>query len=145
MSTIGYRATALGIAGALAIGLTTVSTAGPLPTSIAAMKQAAPDHTTEVRWGWRGYGGWGGYGPGVAFGLAAGALAGAAIASPYYYGGPYYSRPVYAAPYGYAPYRYGPPVYRGYYGAPYGYYGGYGYGRCFTDEGYGRYKPCSAP
>ena len=96
--------------------------------------------------------GWRGYGPGLAFGLAAGALAGAAIAAPYYgggqayyYGAPmpsYYSRPVYAAPYAYAPPVYAPPVYGGGYYAPYGYY--YGYRRCFTDEGYGRWTPLKA-
>ncbi len=51
-------------------------------------------------------GGWGG--PGLAFGLAAGALTAGAIAAshPYYYGPGYYG-----APYGY-------------YGGPYAYYGG---------------------
>ena len=54
------------------------------------------------------------------------------------------------APYAYTPYAYAPvyapPVYSGY--APYGGYGYYnGYGapsRCYTNEGYGRYRPCSA-
>ena len=67
--------------------------------------------------------GWGWGGPGIAFGLAAGALTAGAIAAsrPYYgpYGYYYGPRAVYApGPYGY------------YGGGPYGYYGGgpYGYG-----------------
>ena len=139
-------------AGALAVAASTPLSAGPIPTITAAVAQAAPSHTTEVYWrgGWRGGFGWrGGYGPGLAFGLAAGALAGAAIASPYYgagrtyyYGAPapyLYARPVYAAPYAYGPPVYAPPIY-----AP---YGGYYYGapsRCYTQEGYGRYRPCRA-
>jgi hypothetical protein len=139
----------LTVAGALAATSLSPAVAGPIPTMTAAVAQAAPDHAIDVYWrgGWRGFG-WRGYGPGLAFGFAAGALAGAAIAAPYYGGGPayyygppmpaYYSRPVYAAPYAYAP-VYAPPVY-----AP---YGGYYYGapsRCYTSEGYGRYRPCSA-
>jgi hypothetical protein len=150
---------ALTVAGALGATAFTPAAAGPIPTMTAAVAQAAPDHAIEVYWrgygGWRGGLGWRGYGPGLAFGLAAGALAGAAIAAPYYGGGPgyyygapmpsYYSRPVYAAPYAYAPAYapvYAPPV--GYY-APYGYYNGYGNpSRCYTNEGYGRYRYCSA-
>jgi len=64
----------------------------------------------------------------------AGALIGSAVAAPY----GYYGAPVYAGPYA-MPYAYG----SGYYGGGYGYYGGYGY-RCFTDEGYGRRRSCSA-
>jgi hypothetical protein len=58
---------------------------------------------------WRG-----GVGPGLAFGLAAGALTAGAIAatSPYYYGPGYY--------YGGAPAYYGPGPYA-YYGGPYYY------------------------
>ena len=61
------------------------------------------------RGGWRGgYGGWGWGAP-----FAFGALAGAALAGPYYYGGcnPYYSYGYgcgYYGPYGYGPYGYGP-------------------------------------
>jgi hypothetical protein len=104
-----------------------------------AIAQAAPDHAVKVYWR--------GWGPGLAFGLAAGALAGAAIAAPYYGPGRYYylgapapypyARPIYTAPVAYpAPVYLPPAVY-----APYGgYY--YGYRRCYTDEGYGRYTPC---
>ncbi len=58
---------------------------------------------------WRG-----GIGPGLAFGLAAGALTAGAVAatSPYYYGPGYYYRP--------APVYYGPGPYA-YYGGPYYY------------------------
>ena len=116
---------ALTVAGAIAATGFTPATAGPIPTMTAAVGAGCA----------RPYGrcllarirGWRGYGPGLAFGLAAGAIAGAAIAAPYYGGGPayyygapmpsYYSRPVYAAPYGYGPPVYAPPVYGG------GYYG----------------------
>ena len=138
---------ALTVAGAIAATGFTPATAGPIPTMTAAVAKL---HPTIRRCLLARYGGWRGYGPGLAFGLAAGALAGAAIAAPYYGGGPayyygapmpsYYSRPVYAAPYAYAPPVYAPPVYGGGYYAPYGYY--YGYRRCYTDEGYGRRTPC---
>ena len=144
---------ALTVAGAFAAACSTAATAGPMPTMTAAVAQAAPDNTVGVQWrgrfGWGGGFGWRGWGPGLGLGLAAGALAGAAIASPYYGAGRYYylgapapylyARPVYAAPYAYGAPVYAPPVY-----AP---YGGYYYGapsRCYTSEGYGRYRPCSA-
>lgn len=136
------------VASGLALGASVPAAAGSIPTLTAAVAQAAPGHTVDVYW----RGGWRGYGPGLAFGLAAGAIAGAAIAAPYYGGGPayyygapmpsYYSRPVYAAPYAYAPPVYAPPVYGGGYYAPYRSYYGYGYRRCYTDEGYGRWTPC---
>ena len=71
--------------------------------------------------GWHG-GGWhGGWGPGIGFGIAAGALtAGAIAASPYYYYGPgygYYGPRYYAPRYAY----YGPGYYRPYYRS-YGYW-----------------------
>jgi len=99
--------------------------AGPLPTAIAAFKDASPSVTTEVRWGgwgggfrgvgfrggWRG-GGWGwrgagwrgGWGGGWGWrrGWGAGALIGglalgAAVASSWpYYGGYDYGYPAYA-------------------------------------------------
>jgi hypothetical protein len=142
----------LTLAGALGATGSTPATAGPIPTMTAAVAQAVPDHTIDVYWrgGWRGFG-WHGYGAGLGFGLAAGALAGAAIASPYYGAGRYYylgapapylyARPVYAAPYAAYPSVYAPPLY-----APYGgYYNGYASpSRCYTSEGYGRYRPCSA-
>ena len=94
---------------------------------------------TDVQWRHRGRG----IGPGLAFGLAAGALVGAAVAArpygpDYYYdGGPYaYEAPVYAEPYAYEPVVPAP-----------GYYQGYGYrpyGQCFTNDGYGRRRPCDA-
>lgn len=79
--------------------LATVATVG-------ATMMSAP---AEARWGHRG-----GFGPGLAFGLAAGALTAGAIAAtgPYYYGPGYGYGPGY---YGY----YGPAYY-----GPYAYYGG---------------------
>ena len=127
---------ALGLAGALSIGAAAPSFAGPLMSSGAALRQAAPDHITDVRWRGRGIG------PGLALGLAAGAFIAADVASRgygpgyYYDGGPYgaYDAPVYAEPYAYEA-----PVYP----AP-GYYQNYGYGRCYTNDGYGRRLPCGA-
>ena len=88
---------------ALAI-MATVATVG-------ATAMATP---AEARWGHHGF-----FGPGLAFGLAAGALtAGAIAASEPYYWGPGYG--YYGA--GYGPgYYYGPGPYA-YYGAPYPYY-----------------------
>ena len=54
------------------------------------------DLLTEVQYRGR----WGGPGPGIGFGIAAGALLGAAIAGPY---GPYYGYPGYYGPPGYYP------------------------------------------
>lgn len=127
---IRHQTIALGLASVLALG--TAASAGPIPTGTAAVKQAVSGKTTDIRW--RGHG----FGPGIAFGLMAGALAGAAVAShpygpDYYYGGPVYAEP----------YAYDAPVYApGYYGG-YG-YGGYGWGQCYTNEGYGRHRPCDA-
>ncbi len=135
---LSTRLIALGVAGAFSIGAAAPSFAAPVMTSTAAVKAAAPDHVTDVRWRGRGRG----IGPGLAFGLAAGALVGATVAArpygpdyyaagPSYYAGPY-DGPVYAQPYADAP-TYVEP----------GYYPGYGR-RCFTDEGYGRHRPCDA-
>lgn len=126
---------ALGLAGAVSIGAAAPSVAGPLMSSGAVVGAAAPDHVTDIRWRGRSVG------PGIAFGLAAGALVGAAVAArpygpDYYYdGAPYgvYDAPVYAEPYAYEPV----------YPAP-GYYPSYGYGQCYTNEGYGRRRPCDA-
>jgi hypothetical protein len=132
--TIQGKLAALGLAGALALGATVTASAGPLPIGNSAIKDAAGGQVTDVRWRGRGIG------PGLAFGLAAGALAGAAVASrPYGYGPSYYYYDAPAAVYA-DPYVYDTPTYV----AP-GYYGGYGYygnGGCYTDEGYGRRRPC---
>ena len=119
------------------------ATAGPIPILTRAVADALPNHATNVYWR--------GYGPALGFGLAAGALASAAILGPYYGRGPVYyygapapypyAQPVYSAPYAYPP-AYAAPVYPGYV-APYGYQYGWP-GRCYTQEGYGRYRPCSA-
>jgi hypothetical protein len=141
--SIQNRTIALGLAGALALGTVVTASAGPLPTGTASVKAAASDRVTDIRWRGRGIG------PGLAFGLAAGALAGAAVAArPYGYGygygpGYYYDAPVYAEPYAaYEPAYPVAPAY-GYYGGGYGGYGYYG-GTCYTNEGYGRRRPCDA-
>ena len=126
------RLVALGLAGALSVGAAAPSFAGPLLGSGAAVRNAVPAHVTDVRWRGRGVG------PGLAFGLAAGALISSAVAASRYgyYEPDYYAGPVYAEPYAYEPV----------YPAPgYGYYGrGYGYGQCYTNDGYGRRLPCGA-
>jgi hypothetical protein len=122
-------AAALSLAGAISLTAIPVQ-AAPLTSLSAAAKPAADaGHAIPVRWGgW--HGGWGGWhGGGFGFGigaLAAGALIGAAIASPYYYsdvGYPYYG---YGYPYGwgystayYPAYSYG--YYRTYPRVAYGY------------------------
>jgi hypothetical protein len=83
--------------------LAVLATAGAVGLSAMAAPTAAQAH------GW--HHGWGG--PGLAFGLAAGALTAGAIAAsqPYYYGPDYYYGPrVYYAPGPYA--YYGGPYYR---------------------------------
>lgn len=111
------RTAALALAGVLAIGASSMSSADAQ---------------------WRGHrGGHWGPGVGIGAGIAAGALVGAAVAARPY-GGYYYDEPgyVYDAPYAYET----APVYS----AP-GYYGSnYGYGKCYTDEGYGRRRACDA-
>jgi len=96
------RKTAIAIAAAATIGVTSLAASTP-----------AEAH-------WRGGWGGGGWGPGIAGGLVAGALIGGLASSAYAYG-PGYG--YYGAPYGY--YRGGYPVYVGY--APayrsYAYYG----------------------
>lgn len=99
---------------------------------------AAGATTTSASAQWRGHhhGGWGWGGPavGIGAGIAAGALIGSAVAAqPYgaYYGEPGYA---YAQPYAYDV----GPTYYGSYG-----YRNWGYGPCYTDEGYGRRTPCS--
>jgi len=142
--SIQTKTVALGLACAFVLGTAVSASAGPIPTGTATVKEAAGGQYTDVRWRGRG----GGIGPGLAFGLAAGALAGAAIASqPYYGSGYYYDAPVAAAPYGYyeapvaaVPYGY----YDTGYAAPAYYGSGYRRGGCYTDEGYGRRRPCSA-
>ena len=97
---------ALSLAGVVALSAVTPSMAS-MPIAVAAIKTAPSTDTIDVRWGW----GWG-WGPGIGVGVGLGFL-GAAIASPYYYGG-------YGYPYGYAGYYYSYPYAYGYYGHPYG-------------------------
>ena len=120
------NAAALSLIGALSL-LSSAAQSAPLTSLSAAAKTGAQQTSTvQVRFGgwgggWHG-GGWGGGWRGGGWGwglgaLAAGALVGAAIASPYYYSGydPYYGYPYYGdyPYYGYrAPYY---PAYRYYY------------------------------
>jgi hypothetical protein len=126
--------------------MTKFRTAGLALAGILAITAAS---ATDASAQWRRHGGYG-WGPavGIGAGVAAGALIGSAVAGSaygpgYYYGepaygyGPVYSAPVYAQPYGYEPVypadTYYAPTYRS-----------GGYGQCFTDEGNGRRRPCSA-
>ena len=134
-SLVKASALVLGLAGVIALGAANVAQAGSIPLQTAAVKNAAADNVTEVRW----RGGWG-WGPGIGFGIAGAAFAGAALASGPWYGGYYpaysYYDPYYAAPYPYwrprrvvvrRPYRpahayWGGPDYRSaYLGGPYPY------------------------
>jgi hypothetical protein len=103
-------AAALSLAGAISLASLPVQ-AAPLTALSAAAKPVAQDsNAIQVRWGgWHGgWGGWHGGGWGFGIGaLAAGALIGAAIASPYYGAYPYYG---YGYPYGY-PYGYATTYY----------------------------------
>jgi hypothetical protein len=115
-------AAALSIVGSLSVAAYEPAQAAP-NTPLSAMAKAHDNGAVQVRYGWGG--GWRGWGPrGWGWGagaLATGALVGAAVATPYYYGSdygggyyPYYEAP---APYPYDAYA----VYGGYYPA-YGYY-----------------------
>src|SRR4051794_3187935 len=108
-----FRTAAIALAGVLAIGATSVTSASAQ---------------------WRGHHGGHGFGPaiGIGAGIAAGALIGSAVAARPY-GGYYYDEPGYVYD---APYAYSAPGYSGYYG------GNYGYSKCYTDDGYGRRQVC---
>src|SRR5215475_9805176 len=107
------------------------SIASAAPTGGAlAIKNATSNSIEHVRWGWRGGWGWGrGWGWGIGAGVAAGALIGGALASPYYYGG-YYGGPYYGGGY------YADP---GYYAEPYA--GGGGGGVEYCMQRYRSYDP----
>jgi len=92
-----------GVVGVILMGAASPTFALPLASNGAALTQAAPETTTDVRWrrGW----GWAGVGA-LGLGLALGA-------APYYgYGPGYYYGPP-APAYGYGPAYYGGPVYAG--------------------------------
>jgi hypothetical protein len=110
-----FRTTALALAGVLAVTAASTSSASAQ---------------------WRRHGGWG-WGPGIAAGVATGALIGSAVAARpygygYYYGDPGYA---YAEPYVYDT----GPTYYGSYG-----YNDWGWGRRVCHEGY-RNVPCDGP
>ena len=95
------------LSGTIVIATGHATSAGPVPTSTAAVKQALTSDVVTARH--RGNTG--------AFvgGLVVGGILGAAIAGRHYYDGPYYyPYAYYDYPYGYpayAPYNYGYPVY----------------------------------
>src|ERR1044072_1129712 len=105
--SMSIRLMAIGLAGALTLSAAVSASAGPLPIGNSGLMTATTPATTEIYW----RRGCGGYGPGIGFGIAAGALVGAAVASSGYYGygygpgpGYYYGGPVvYAQPYAYQP------------------------------------------
>jgi hypothetical protein len=119
-------------AGALVLAAVSSASAGTIPSSVAAVKSAASNTVTDVRWRGR----WGGaVAAGVIGGLALGALA----ATPGYYG---YGYAPYHSGYGYAPTYYG---YGGYVGGPP--YSAYAYNyynptQCYIEGGYGRRMGC---
>ena len=102
-------AIALALVGAGTIGLANTSHAMTLPAP-SALKEAVPSNASQAFW--RG----GGWGPGIGFGIAAGALTAAAVASSPYWGGGYWGG---YPGYGYAP-AYG-------YGYGWGWHAGFGF------------------
>jgi hypothetical protein len=119
----------IGLAAAVLGAAIAPSSAAPVLSSTMAVKAAANDQVTDVRWR---------RGAGVAIGVGAGLALGAALAAPRYHS-PYY--PAYGYGYGYAPaYGYGGPVYaEPYYVAPAPtYYGAYDYPYTYP-QSYGYY------
>ncbi len=121
----------LSLAGAMSLtSLVPVQAAPVTPLSAAAKADAVNGSAVQVRWGgWHGGWGHGWHGGGFGWGvgaLAAGALIGAAVASPYSYGGydPYYAYDYPAYGYGYG------------YGYPYGYSAAY-----YPSYSYSYYRP----
>ena len=109
--------------------MTKLGTAGLALASVLALTATS---VTDASAQWRRH--HHGWGPavGIGAGIAAGALIGSAVAArPYGYYEPGYA---YAQPYAYD----AGPAYYGSYG-----YRNWGYGPCYTDEGYGRRTPCS--
>ena len=124
-SILKTQLSGIGIAAAVALASIVPASAGPMMSNATGVKNAGLDNVVDVRW--RRYG-WGG--AGLAAGVAAGALFGAAIAnSAYGYGPGYYGyAPAYS--YGYAPtysYGYGSSYYEPY--GAYAYSPSYPYGR----------------
>jgi hypothetical protein len=103
-------AIAITIGATAALSHVSPSSAGPLPTAVAAVKTAVPEDVIEVR------NRAGAIFAGVALGLLGAAIVGNSYYGPSYYY-PAYPQPYYYSPYPYyAPYRY--PYYRRYW---YGY------------------------
>jgi hypothetical protein len=102
-------------------------TAVAAAATLAAATLATPS-SADARRGW--------WGPAIIGGIAAGAIVGSALASPYgYYGGHYAPAPVYYDYYTPA------PAYYSYYGAP-GYYGPRPYHGCWRWRYGYRYRVC---
>ena len=124
--------------------MTKIRTAALALAGILAVTASATSASAQ----WRGHHGGRGFGPaiGIGAGIAGAALIGSAVAAQSYGPNYYYDEPGYAPGYG----AYGAPVYA----QPYGYEQSYPVepqyapayrsGRCFTDEGYGRRRSCSA-
>jgi hypothetical protein len=110
----------IGVAAVVGVASIIPASAGPMLANASGVKAASMDNVVDVRWRGR-------RGAGIAAGVAAGALFGAAIAnSAYAYGPGYYG-------YGYAPaYTYG-------YGPSYGPYGSYAYSYGYPGA-YGTYR-----
>ena len=154
VETMRRTAMAMALVSATTLGFANSSHAISLPFQ-GALKEAAPSHTTDVRWRGRGWG--------IGLGFAAGALALGALASRPYWGGGYaYAPAYYDYGYDYAPvyaYDYEPayyaPAYRYAYGGTYVRpraryaYGGtyarprarYAYGAIGPRVRYGTYSP----
>lgn len=137
--------------------ITTAAAAGLLAASMMVVPAEARGFGMHggfghVGGGW-GHGGWGhggwGWG-GVGLGLAAGAVVGAALAAPYYYGDPYAYDYGYPVDYDYGYYGYAPAVSVGFVGPYWGYrrhywaHRHYGYGLGYRGSGarvaYGGYR-----
>jgi len=122
----------VGAAGALALASIAPASAAPIWSGTAALKSAATDHVTDVRWRGR----WGGA---VAAGVIGGLALGAIASAPYYSYG-------YAPGYAYAPGYYGYYGYRGYDpaidGPPYSAYAYRNPTQCYVEGGYVRPNGC---
>ena len=129
--TLTKYAICIGYAAALVLAANAPASAAPILSNTAALKTAADNGVTDVRWVARR--GWARAAVATGVGLAvAGAAASYAYGNPYRYGYQSYSYG-YPSSYGYAPYG------TGYYGyAPYSYNYGYsGYSSGYTPGYYG--------
>lgn len=96
MANFNWTIAAVGLLAACGVACISPASAQVARPQIGQGTSVPADLLTEVQYRGR----WGGPGPGIGFGIAAGALLGAAIAGPY---GPYYGYPGYYGPPGYYP------------------------------------------